>query len=52
MGSDGLPTTLIFVQELYATAKSLAGDPQHNAGLFDDVNQILGRLGSANKPGL
>ena len=51
-GQQRLATTLIFVQELYATAKSLAGDPQHNAGLFDDVNQILGRLGSANKPGL
>src|SRR6188768_2405762 len=51
-GQQRLATTLIFVQELYATAKALVADPQHNPDLFDDVNQILSRLGSANKPGL
>jgi hypothetical protein len=50
-GQQRLATTLIFVQELYATAKALANDdPQHDPDLFDELNAIVAPLNSPAKP--
>jgi hypothetical protein len=50
-GQQRLATTLIFVQELYATAKALAkNDPQHDPDLFDELNAIVAPLNSPTKP--
>jgi Protein of unknown function DUF262/Protein of unknown function (DUF1524) len=50
-GQQRLATTLVFVQELYATAKALAkDDPQHDPDLFDELNAILAPLNSPAKP--
>lgn len=50
-GQQRLATTLIFVQELYATAKALAkDDPQHDPDLFDELNAIVAPLNSPAKP--
>lgn len=49
-GQQRLATTLIFVQELYATAKALANDPQHDTNLFDELNAIVAPLNSPARP--
>jgi hypothetical protein len=50
-GQQRLATTLIFVQELYATAKDIAkNDPKHDPYLFDELNAIVAPLNAPARP--
>jgi Protein of unknown function DUF262 len=49
-GQQRLATTLIFAQELYAIAKTLAQDRSHDSDLFDELNALVAPLNSPASP--